>query len=70
MDTQNLLLLTLPVALLEIGLKIAALVSLSRTERVRGGNKAVWGAVILLIGLFGSVAWFVLGRDPADGAAG
>lgn len=70
MDTNTLVLLTLPLALVEIGLKIAALVSLSRAERVRGGSKGVWAAVILLVGLFGSVAWFVIGRAPADETGG
>jgi len=59
----ELLLLLIPVVLGELALKVAALVSLSRAERVRGGSKLLWALGILLINLFGSLAWFLFGRD-------
>jgi len=67
MHDPQLVLYLIPLALLEIGLKVVALVSLSRAERVRGGSKAVWAALILLVGFFGSVLWFVLGREESAG---
>ncbi len=62
--------LLVPLLLLEIGLKIAALVSLSRASRVRFGNKALWAALIVLVGLMGSVLWFFVGRDERPEAQG
>lgn len=68
MDSTTLLLLVAPLALLDLGMKVFALVSLHRAERVRGGSKALWVAIILLVNLFGWVAWLLAGR--VDGPAG
>lgn len=58
-----LLLLALPVALIDLGGKIGALVSLSRAEKVRGGSKPLWAVIILLVNGFGWIAWFLFGRE-------
>jgi len=64
MDTlRQILPLLIPLALLELGLMAAALVDLSRRERVRGGNKLVWVLVIVLVNLFGPLAYFIFGRE-------
>jgi hypothetical protein len=55
-------LLLLPLILLQLGLMIAALVDLFRRERVAGGNKWVWGLVIVFVSTFGPLAYFVFGR--------
>lgn len=55
--------LLLPIVILELALMVAALVDLSRRERVRGGNKLVWVLVIVLVNLFGPLAYFILGRE-------
>lgn len=70
MQDSKLLFLLLPLVLLELGLKVAALLGLARAERVRWGNKPVWAAIILLVGMFGPLAWFFLGREdgPAERA--
>ncbi len=62
MDDTTLLLLVAPLALLDLGGKIWALVTLYRAPRVRG-PKAVWVFVILLVNLFGWVAFLIAGRD-------
>lgn len=57
-------LLIIPLLLLEIGLVAYALIDLSRRqpEQVRGGNKAIWILVVVLISLFGPLAYFLYGR--------
>ncbi len=62
MDDTTLLLLVAPLALLDLGGKIWALVTLTRAPRVRG-PKTVWVFVILLVNLFGWVAFLIAGRD-------
>ena len=70
MDHDKLLLMLLPLVLIELTLKVAALISLSRARAVRGGSRAVWAALILLVSTLGSVAWFLVGRQdaPEEGA--
>lgn len=55
-------LLLLPLILIQLGLMIAALVDLSRRERVTGGNKLVWGLVIIFINTIGPLVYFAFGR--------
>jgi hypothetical protein len=64
-DDTTLLLLVAPVALLELVGKIAALVSLGKTppEAVRG-HWGLWAALIVLVNLFGWIAWFLAGKKP------
>ena len=55
--------LLLPLLLLQLGLQVAAIVDLVRREKVRGGNKWIWGAVIVLGEALGPLAYFLLGRE-------
>lgn len=52
----------------QVVLDAIALVTLWRTpkERVVGGNRALWAAVILLVSLLGAVLFLVAGRRRAD----
>jgi hypothetical protein len=60
------LILIIPLALIAIGLLVYALYDLSRPERkVRGGNKWIWLAVILLISTAGPLAYLLVGREEA-----
>jgi hypothetical protein len=53
-----------PIVLIQLGLMIAALIDLERSERrVRGGSKLVWVLVIVLVNLIGPMLYFVAGRD-------
>jgi len=65
MDT-TLILLVAPIAVAEIALKIFALVNLYRrpAAQVRG-PKAAWATAILLVSLFGWIAYFIFGRDES-----
>jgi hypothetical protein len=55
--------LLLPLLLLQLGLQVAAIYDLVRREKVRGGNKWVWGAVIVLGEALGPLAYFLVGRE-------
>lgn len=60
------LLLLLPIALIELGLLVYALVDLLRPERrVLGGSKLVWGLVIVLINGIGPLLYLIVGRREA-----
>lgn len=68
MDDTRLLLLLSPLIVLEVAMKIVALVSLFRREHVRG-PKPVWAAAILFVSLFGWLLYFLVGRtDEGAGA--
>ncbi|MGZ3600481.1 MAG: PLD nuclease N-terminal domain-containing protein [Ktedonobacterales bacterium] len=53
----------LPLALVDIGLIVYALVDLFKSERqVRGGSKVVWALIILIFSTFGPLAYLFFGR--------
>lgn len=65
MDPQEfarLIPLLAPLAILQLGLMIAALVDLCRQPSTRG-PKWVWLLVVLLFGFLGPLAYFLLGRE-------
>lgn len=62
-DTQIVLLL-FPVIIIQLGLLVVALRDLRRPERhVRGDSKLMWGVIIVLVGLFGPILYFAVGRE-------
>ena len=64
MSTTQLLVLAIPLIVVQLGLIAFALKDLLDPERtVRGGNKAIWAAIIVLGELFGPLAYFALGRQ-------
>jgi hypothetical protein len=63
MDTSTILLIASPILALDLLMKILALISVIRAERVRG-PKGVWIAVIICVNLLGWAAYFIAGRDP------
>ena len=64
MNISELLPLLIPLIALQLALLAVGLFDLTRPERrVRGGNKLVWGAVIVLIQFFGPLVYFLFGRE-------
>jgi hypothetical protein len=58
--------LLVPIIVIQVGLMIAALVDLERSERrVRGGSKLVWAIVIVFVNIVGPIIYFVAGREEA-----
>ena len=59
---QKYLPLLIPIALLELGLLVAALIDISKRERTRG-PKWVWVIVVIIFNLLGPIAYFIFGRN-------
>ena len=55
--------LILPLVVVELALLGFALRDLIRRKRVKGGNKWVWGIIIVVFELIGPILYFVLGRE-------
>jgi len=53
----------IPRFILEIGLMVFALVNIVTRKRVRGGNKAVWIVIVVLISVIGPIIYFIFGRE-------
>lgn len=49
--------LLVPIVLIEVGFLAFALIDLKRRKRVKGGNKLVWAAAIVLLGFVGPLAY-------------
>ncbi len=63
---EQIIALLVPIVAIQVGLMIAALVDLERSERrVRGGSKIVWALVIILVNIIGPILYFVAGREEA-----
>ncbi len=63
---QEILPLLLPLLVLQLTLVGVGLYDLTRPERqVRGGNKLVWGLVIVFGELLGPLIYFLFGREDA-----
>ena len=66
MDIGQTLLLLIPIVVIQLGLVVFALRDLLNPERrVKGGNKVVWGLVIVLINLIGPLVYFLVGREES-----
>jgi hypothetical protein len=64
MDTsvlRHLIPLLIPVAIIELGLLVWALLDIIRRKNVKG-PKIVWIIVVVVIEIFGPIAYFLFGR--------
>lgn len=59
---KDLLPLLIPIAVIQLGLMIAALVDLARRNSTNG-PKWLWVLVILFVNLIGPVVYFLVGRE-------
>jgi hypothetical protein len=63
LNLGQLIALLIPLVLVELGLLAFALYDLVKRKRVKGGNKWVWGIIIVVVEFFGPILYFVLGRE-------
>ncbi|MCK9221194.1 MAG: PLD nuclease N-terminal domain-containing protein [Limnochordia bacterium] len=64
MDTTIIKLLV-PIIVLQVILLVAAMMDLVKRKEVTGGNKILWGIVILCISIIGPLVYFLFGRKEA-----
>jgi hypothetical protein len=62
---MSLLPVLIPLALLEFGLLIGALVHLLKRGKVKRGSVALWVVIIVLINIIGPVLYFLIGREDS-----
>ena len=63
MNVADALPVLVPLLLLEVSLLLLGLWDLTRPERhVRGGSKVLWALVVIFIGVFGPLVYFMVGR--------
>ena len=66
MTLEEILPLLIPLLVLDVALIAIGLFDLTRPDRrVKGGNKLVWGLVIVFVELFGPLIYFLFGREDA-----
>ena len=67
LDLAKLLPLLIPVLLIQLGLQIAALVNLYHqpVENIRGNNKWLWAAIIILTEILGPIVYFLFARKES-----
>jgi hypothetical protein len=66
MTFEEILPFLIPVIVLQLVLVVVGLYDLTRPERqVKGGNKLVWGLVIVFVNLFGPLVYFLFGREES-----
>ncbi|GGL60877.1 PLDc N-terminal domain-containing protein [Sporolactobacillus putidus] len=53
----------IPVAALELGLMLIALIHMIRRGRTRTLNTGIWAVIIILFSLIGPVLYFIIGRE-------
>jgi hypothetical protein len=63
---EQIIALIAPIIVIQLGLMIAALYDLEKSERrVRGDSKLVWALVIVFVNVLGPILYFVVGREES-----
>lgn len=53
-----------PIIVIQLGLMIAALFDIERSERrVRGGSKLAWALIVVIVNIIGPILYFTVGRE-------
>ena len=53
----------IPILIIQLALLVFALVDLVKRKRVKGGNKILWGALIILVDIIGPIIYLLFGRE-------
>ena len=56
----------IPLAVIQLGLMVAALIHIFTHKHYRYGNRIIWVIVVVLINTIGPVLYFVMGRGESD----
>jgi len=56
----------IPLAIIEVGLMVAALIHIFTHKTYKMGNRWIWVPLVILINIIGPVLYFVLGRSDEE----
>ena len=66
MDIKQYLPIIIPLAIIQLGLMIAALIHIFTHKHYRFGNRILWVVIAVLINTIGPILYFVIGRGEND----
>ena len=64
-NISRFLVVLIPIALIQLGLMLAALIHLLKRNKVRSGSVGIWIAIIVLINIIGPILYFTIGREES-----
>ncbi len=65
-DIKEYLPLLIPIAVLQLGLMLAALISILKHKNYKTGNRALWVILSLFVSIIGPILYFVLGKTDEE----
>ena len=65
-DIKEYLPLLIPIAVLQLGLMLAALISILKHKKYKTGNRRLWVILSLLVSIIGPILYFVLGKTDEE----
>lgn len=65
-DLKEYLPFIIPIAVLQLSLMLAALISILRHKQYKTGNRALWLIISLLVSIIGPILYFVLGKTDEE----
>jgi DMSO reductase anchor subunit len=65
-DIKEYLPLLIPIAVLQLGLMLAALISILKHKKYKTGNRALWVILSLFVSIIGRILYFVLGKTDEE----
>ena len=66
MDIKQYLSIIIPLAIIQLGLMIAALIHIFTHKHYRFGNRILWVVIAVVINTIGPILYFVVGRGEND----
>lgn len=65
-DIKEYLPFIIPLLVLQLGLMLAALISILKHKEYKTGNRALWVILSLLVSIIGPILYFVLGKTDEE----
>ncbi len=65
-DLKEYLPFIIPLLVLQLGLMLAALISILKHKKYKTGNRALWVILSLFVSIIGPILYFVLGKTDEE----
>lgn len=65
-DIKDYLPFLIPLGVLQLGLMLAALISILKHKKYKTGNRALWLVISLLVSIIGPILYFALGKTEEE----